>query len=104
LLVFLTEVGALHYLISSCISYSVGAVAHYFISTRWVFDAHRLTDKRMEFAGFVGIGLSGLALTQILLWFAVAILGINYQVGKVLTTGFSFVLNFAARKLLLFTV
>jgi len=103
LLVFLTETEHLHYLESSCFSYSIGAVAHYAICVRWVFDARRMTNRRAEFVSFVSIGFLGLAVTQSLLWFSVEILGISYLAGKIIATGFSFVLNFVVRKLLLFT-
>jgi putative flippase GtrA len=103
LLVFLTETERLHYLAASCFSYSIGAIAHYAICVRWVFDARRLTDRRVEFASFVSIGFLGLAVTQVLLWSSVEVIGISYLSGKIIATGFSFILNFVARKLLLFT-
>src|SRR6185312_4918547 len=52
LLVVLTELCRLHYLVSSAISYSAGAVVHYGLCIWMVFRVRRLSDRRMEFISF----------------------------------------------------
>jgi putative flippase GtrA len=103
ILVALTEIGRLHYLVSSTVSYCVGAVAHYGLSVRLVFRTRRLTDRRAEFVGFFATGLFGLAVTQSVLWLCVNGLGFGYMIGKIAAVGISFVMGFLMRKVLLFT-
>src|SRR5258708_6403390 len=67
LLIALTELAHLHYLISSTISYSSGSVVQYLLSIALVFRSRRLSDQRMEFVAFFGLGLLGLAATQLIL-------------------------------------
>lgn len=104
LLWLLTERLGLHYLASAAISYSAGAVLHYAISVVFVFRQRRVRDERLEFILFFAIGLFGLASTQLMLKLAVDGLGLSYMIGKLLATGVSFVLNYAARRVALFTV
>jgi len=103
LLWLLTSQAGLHYLTSSAISYSTGAVLHYAISVTLVFRERRLADRRMEFAGFFAIGLLGLAANQLVMKAAVDGLGQSYLLGKVAATGVSFVLTFVTRRAVLFT-
>lgn len=103
LLWLLTSQVGLHYLTSSAISYSTGAVLHYAISVTLVFRERRLADRRMEFAGFFAIGLLGLAANQLVMKAAVDGLGQSYLLGKVAATGVSFVLTFVTRRAVLFT-
>ena len=103
LLWLLTERAGLHYLASSAISYSTGAVLHYAISATLVFRERRLDSRRAEFLGFFAIGLLGLAASQIVMKTAVDGIGLSYLVGKVAATGVSFVLTFVMRRAALFT-
>jgi putative flippase GtrA len=103
LLWLLTSRLGLHYLTSSAISYSAGAVLHYAISVTLVFRERRLADRRMEFMGFFAIGLLGLAANQLVMKAAVDGLGQSYLLGKVAATGVSFVLTFVTRRAVLFT-
>jgi putative flippase GtrA len=102
LLVGLTEVVHWNYLTSSAVSYSSGAVLQYALSVTLVFRHRRMSDRRLEFIAFFAIGLMGLALTQVVLKIAVEGLGLNYVLGKAAATGLSFVVNFVARRALLF--
>jgi putative flippase GtrA len=103
LLVALTELARLHYLTASAIAYVTGSVFHYVLCVALVFKTRPVADRRVELAAFVGIGLVGLAVTQAVLKVSVEWLGLSYLVGKVFATGLSFVLNFVARRAILFT-
>ena len=103
LLWLLTSRVGLHYLTSSAISYSTGALLHYAISVTLVFRERRLADRRMEFVGFFAIGLLGLAANQLVMKAAVDGLHQSYLLGKVAATGVSFVLTFVTRRAVLFT-
>ncbi|HEY2177193.1 MAG TPA: GtrA family protein [Caulobacteraceae bacterium] len=104
LLVALKEFLRLNYLLASAISYLAGGCLQYVLSTRFVFRQHRMHDARFEFVAFLALGLIGLAATQAVMGVAVAVLGLSYVIAKVAATGVSFVVNFAARRALLFSV
>jgi len=103
LLLALTEIAHLHYLASSAISYTTGGVVHYVLSVSLVFRDRRVSNRRIEFAAFFGLGLLGLAATQAVLKVSVDSLGMSYAMAKLGAVGSSFALNFLARKALLFS-
>jgi putative flippase GtrA len=74
----------------------------YGLSVTFVFRERRMTDRRFEFICFVAIGMLGLAVNQLVLVGAVEGLALSYAVGKAAAAGISFVVNFAARRALLF--
>ncbi|MCA3241616.1 MAG: GtrA family protein [Rubrivivax sp.] len=82
--------------------FSCGLVVAYALSVRFVFSRRSLSDSRVEFALFAGIGLLGLLLTEFILWLLVARLHADAHASKLVAAGFVFLFNFTARKLLLF--
>ena len=103
LMVALTEFAHLHYLVSAAIGFSAGLVVNYLLSVTMVFSQRRLADRRLEFAGFLLIGLAGLALNEGLLKLFVDTAGLGYAFAKLPATGVGFVFNFGVRRLVLFT-
>jgi putative flippase GtrA len=102
LLVFLTEVAHLHYLVSAAIGFSAGLVVTYALSVTVIFKERRF-GRTFELGGFVVIGLLGLGLNELLLKGMVDGLSLHYALAKVPAAGISFLFNFAARRLILFT-
>lgn len=88
---------------SNILSVSAGLVVNYLLSVRLVFSERRFADRRAEFAIFVAIGVAGVAINTALVWLFVVPLGLAILIGKVAAAGVSFLFNFAARRLLLFT-
>ena len=103
LLVGLTEIGHLNYLVSAAIGFLAGLALNYALSVAFVFREHRLGDRRIEFLGFLLIGLAGLGLNEVLMKAFVESAGLVYALAKIPATGVGFVFNFSARRLLLFT-
>src|SRR5258706_2403878 len=103
LLVVLTEFAHLHYLVSAAVGFCAGLVVNYLLSVSFVFSQRRLTDRRLEFAGFLLIGVAGLALNEGLLKFFVDVFGMGYAFAKLPATGVGFVFNFGVRRAMLFT-
>ena len=101
LMIALTELANVPYLISCGISFSVSVIVNYILSMRFVFASKKDVDKRKEFALFVLLSISGLLLTELLMWLFVAGVHINYMIAKIITTGIVMVYNFITRKLLL---
>lgn len=61
----------------------VGLLAHYFISSRWVFT--RVQPQRATFGRFILVGALAFSLNSLLLWIGLA-LGLHYLVAQVLST------------------
>ena len=99
----LIRVLGVHYLIANIVSVGSGLVLNYVLSIAFVFKQRRLRNRRAEFIGFVLIGLAGLAVNEWLVALFVGMLGFGVVPGKVAAAGGSFVFNFVARKLLLFS-
>lgn len=91
------------YLVAAPVSFLLGLLVIYVISTRWVFTRRRLSDARVEFAIFATIGVVGLCLNQLVIYAGVAHLGQPAEAAKLASVALVFGFNFVSRKLLLFT-
>ena len=61
-----------------------------------------MRNRRVEFLGFVAIGVVGLTINISVIYTAVHFLGLHYMMAKVAAAGFSFLFNFIVRRQLLF--
>jgi putative flippase GtrA len=104
ILSLMNKVANIGYLTSSATGYCIGAVLHYFLSVRFVFNSRRVANAPAEFALYSLIGLGGLAATQLILKLGVDVLGLDVLTAKVGAVGLSFVFNYGLRRALLFTV
>jgi len=102
-LVFLTEVFKIHYLISAAIAFILGLLTYYALSIFWVFSKRTLADKRIEFLIFSTIGLIGLGLNEVIIWFFTEFVHFHYLISKIFSTIVVFFWNFFARKKTLFS-
>lgn len=101
MMVLLTERCGLDYLLSSGISFSVSVVANYLLSMRFVFQSKEGRNKTEEFVVFAALSITGLLLTELLMWAGVERMGIHYMLAKVIVTGVVMVYNFMTRKIFL---
>jgi putative flippase GtrA len=90
------------YLAAATASFLSGAVVAYFLSVRFVFTQHRLSDRRAEFASFAAIGCLGLAINATVIFLAVNRLGLHVVVAKFIAAGLTLICNFVSRRQLLF--
>ena len=102
-LIFLTEVVKIHYLISAAIAFILGLLVNYAISILWVFPKRALANKRTEFLIFSIIGLVGLGLNEVIIWFFTEFIHYHYLISKIFSTFVVFFWNFIARKKILFS-
>lgn len=103
LLALLTECFGQHLLLLwTAIAFGAGLLTTYIFSIAWVFDNRSMRSRTAEVAIFVGIGIVGLGLTELLMWLLTGKAEIHYLVAKVITTVIVFVWNFSAKKLILF--
>ena len=102
-LFFLTEVVKIHYLVSAAIAFILGLLTNYAISILWVFPKRALANKRVEFLIFSVIGLVGLGLNEVIIWFFTESMHFHYLISKIFSTFVVFIWNFIARKKILFS-
>ncbi len=103
LLYFLTEFAGFYYLFSATISFTAGLCVNYIISIKWVFSQNKgLKNKKIEFLIFSFIGIVGLLLNAIFIWFFTEKLLFYYMISKVLSTVIVYFWNFFARKYILY--
>jgi putative flippase GtrA len=95
-LVLLRVAGA-HYLAASAIGYCIGLVNSYVMNRRWTFASHG--PRRREFSRFVVVNLLALGANSVVLYAAVAVLGVRPEVGQVAALGFSTAVNFCGNRL-----
>jgi putative flippase GtrA len=93
---------AIDYLAAATLSFTCGATVAYVLSITLAFRHHRLRDRRAEFAGFVALGLPGLALNAGVISVAVRYFGMHYLWAKAVAALTTFSWNFLARRQILF--
>ena len=101
-LYILTEFFGIYYLISATIAFILGLIANYLLSISWVFNKRTLDNKKLEFGIFTIIGIIGLVLNAVLIWFFTEYIQIYYMLSKIITAAIILVWNFSARKYVLF--
>ena len=99
----LIRLAGVNYLVAAPVGFTLGLVAIYLLSVRWVFRQRRLKSQRAEFALFIGLSLVGMALNQLMIYAGVQLFGLAYELAKFPSAAAVFCFNFASRKLLLFT-
>jgi len=102
LLWILTRYAGWHYLLAATCSFLAGAGVAYALSVRFVFSAHRLHSRKLEFLWFVALGLVGLCLNALVLFATVSRLGMDLIYAKAVAAACTFLANFALRRQLLF--
>lgn len=94
----------MNYLWAATLGFVAGAATSYFLATRWAFGHRRLQHKPLlEFGGYALVGIIGLGINNLTIYFAVEMLGVPLLVAKALAAAASFAFNFGARKLILFS-
>jgi putative flippase GtrA len=101
LLLALTGAGV-DYRLATAVGFSAGIGVTYLLSISVVFRHRAVVDKRREFIGFLGVGVAGLVLTQLLMALWVERLGLAPGLAKIPTAGVVFLFNFTVRRALLF--
>ena len=92
---------------ANSVSFGAGLIVNYLLSTFWIFKESRMKSKAAEFVGFALIGMVGLLITAgVTVLFKHLLMDVTsaYQIiGKITATAISFLWNFGARKVLLFS-
>lgn len=85
LLFVLTEYAHWHYLVSATLSFLAGLLVNYILSTQWIFRSSKIKNKKIEFILFGLIGVIGLGLNNVLLYFFTDLIGLYYMLSKLIT-------------------
>ena len=101
-LALMTSVLGIPYLISGALSFSLGLIVIYVLSIMWVFEKRDMHNPVNEFIIFAIVGIVGLGINELVLWFLTGYFGFFYLVSKVASVIIVFTWNFFARKALLF--
>ncbi len=101
-LFILTDFFGIYYLISAAIAFLLGLIANYFLSISWVFNKRKLKNRHIEFGMFAIIGIVGLGLNEIFIWFFTQDLQVYYLISKIFAAIIILFWNFFARKYVLF--
>ena len=101
-LFILTDFFGIYYLISAAIAFILGLIANYLLSVSWVFNKRTLENRTFEFGIFALIGIVGLGLNEVFIWFFTQDLQIYYLFSKILAAAIILFWNFFARKFTLF--
>lgn len=101
-LFILTDFFGVYYLLSAAIAFILGLVANYLLSVRWVFNRRTLENKTFEFGIFTFIGIIGLGLNEVIIWFFTSNMQIYYLYSKIIAAIIILFWNFFARKFALF--
>ena len=102
LLFVLTEYAHWHYLVSATLSFLAGLLVNYILSTQWIFRSSKIKNKKIEFILFGLIGVKGLGLNNVLLYFFTDLIGLYYMLSKLITAVLVYAWNFLGRRYFLF--
>lgn len=97
-----TDFFGIYYLLSAAIAFILGLLANYLLSVKWVFNKRVLENRKFEFGIFAVIGVIGLGLNEVIIWFFTDNLQMYYLYSKVIAAAIILFWNFFARKFTLF--
>ncbi len=101
-LYFLTDWLYVHYLVSAALAFLVGITVNYLLSIAWVFQVRTMKNVWVEISIFTMIGIVGLGVNEIIIWFFTELVEFHYLISKLFSTVSVYLWNFFTRKLLLF--
>ena len=102
LLYLLTKWGGFHYIISATISFIAGLIVNYIISTHWIFKKSKLNNTVIEFLVYGIIGVIGLFLNDLILYFFTDFIHYHYMISKLIAAAIVMGWNFIGRRTILF--
>ena len=98
----MTEYAGMYYLLSATISFIAGLAVNYMLCTAWIFRKSKLANRWAEFIIYTVIGVVGLGLNALFLYFLTDCMHIYYMLSKIITALLVMLWNFFARKIILY--
>lgn len=99
----LTSYCHIHYLLSAAFAFILGLTVNYLLSITWVFNKRKMRSMWAEFSLFAAIGVGGLLLNELFMWFFTEVVLFYYLISKAVSTVLVYIYNFGVRKLTLFS-
>ncbi len=97
-----TEFLHIYYLASAAIAFTIGVTVKYAFSIVWVFSKRTIQSRSIEFFIFGIIGVTGLGLSLLFMWFFTEKTHLHYLASKIISAILVFCWTFFARKFTLF--
>jgi len=97
-----TEFLKIYYLVSAMLSFLLGLITNYILSINWVFNKRAFKNKWSEFEIFAVIGIVGLGLNELFIYFFTEQVHFYYLLSKIFSTIIVYIWNFFSRKYILF--
>ena len=101
LLYVLTEFIGLHYLLSATLSFTTGVTLNYFMCTGWIFEESKIKNKGVEILLYFAISIIGLLINVAGIWLLTTCFSLHFMLSKFLATALTLIWNFCSRKYLL---
>lgn len=102
-LFLLTELGHIHYLVSTTFAFLAGLATNFILSKQLVFKANESRVKPvMEFLSYAIIGIFGLGITELIMILFTNRLMLHYMLSKVIATVVVLFWNYAARRFMIY--
>ena len=101
LFILLSEYFSIHYLLANLVAITVAILVNYIISLKWVFESGRYSQG-IEFIAFLGTSSLVIMLNQFLMWGFVDGIYLDERLSKVLSIALVAIVNFFAKKFLVF--
>jgi putative flippase GtrA len=92
----------INYFVIGAIGFALGTLINYCLSIAHVFDSGSRFGKSREIFWIFLISLVGLAINQVVLFYAIGVVGIEVMLGKIAATSITFFWNYSARKYFVF--
>ena len=89
-------------LLATTIAFTLGIIVNFITSTLWVFDSSA-RRRHVEMGLFLLVGVTGLGLNALIVWFGHEVLGIWAMVAKLISTAVVFFWNYLLRRYLIYT-
>lgn len=102
-LLYLLEMMGLDYLLAAVVGFVAGLTVNFILSKMFVFAAEKANASAAgEFIIYGVIGVIGLGMTEVIMYYFTDKLSLYFMLSKVIATLVVFIWNFAARKLILY--
>lgn len=99
---FFAKLTGFNYLAIGAIGFVFATLINYFLSIAHVFDSGARFGKNREIFWIFVVSLVGLGINQVVLFYAIGVVGIEVMSGKIAATCITFFWNYGARKSFVF--
>lgn len=85
-------------IIATTVGFIAGSVMGFFIHSRWTFNYDTSGKNMLKLSQFLGVGIGGLVLTDIIIYSLAYKIGLNYNTAKVIAVLVSIIWAYSASR------